>query len=392
MSPTATKHWHERYARPGMGRDGFMCAGRDSICAGRDGFILPLTLWLIAIMGLVAASLNVWVARTVADSQALARRTQLALAQSNIRNELVFLMGTRPVSTRGLEVGPQITFADMNDFGAVMAGASDSGQTLKFDGRPYVVQSDPDMVVAIQDGTGLFNLNIATPTNLRRILATFNVPEATSNAMVDALLDYVDDDDLTRLAGAEKTQYERAGLPPPANGSLMTPFELQRIMGWNTLSALWDADMETPLFTTCQSSGFNPNTAPAQALIANVRGLTLDKAEQAITARTERPFRNIREFGAAADILVTDEPFFYLFLPGSCVIVDVIEKNSGQRARFSLTLETTSQTRPWRVDYAIRIPPQYRSALDNLDPKAIFPTPESIDLPAGTDDGKAKPQ
>ncbi len=369
----------------------------DGCCArlrksAASGFILPLTLWMIAIMGLVAASVNVWVARTVADSQALARRTELALTQSNIRNELVYLIGTRPVSTRGLEVGPEITFANINDFGAIMTGASDSGKTLKFDGRPYIVQNDPNMVVSIQDGTGLFNLNIATPTNLRRFLATFGVADTEANALIDALLDYVDDDDLTRLAGAEKTQYERAELPPPANGFLMTPFELQRVMGWEKLGELWKADMETPLFTTCQAAGFNPNTAPAQALIANVRGLTLEKAEQAVTARFDKPFRNIREFGAAADILVTDEPFFYTFLPGSCVIVDVMEKNTGQRTRFSLTLETTSQTRPWRVDYAITIPPQYRSALAHLDPQAIFPTPESIDLSGGSNDGNAKPQ
>jgi Type II secretion system (T2SS), protein K len=378
MSTAATKHWDERYACPGK--------------ASAAGFILPLTLWMIAIMGMVAASVNVWVARTVADSQALARRTQLELAQSNIRNELVYLLGTRPLSTRGLEVGPKVEFADLNDFNAVMAGATDTGKTLKLDGRPYTVQSDPDLVVSIQDGGGLFNLNTATPTNLRRILSTFEIPDPEINALIDTLLDYIDDDDYTRLAGAEAQRYERAGLPAPANEFLMTPFEVQRILGWNKLGKVLGADLQSPLFTTCQTAGFNPNTAPAQVLIANVQGLTLEKAEQAVAARFERPFRNIQEFGAAADTLLTDEPFFYSFLPGSCIIVDLVEKNSGHRTRFSLTFETTSLTRPWRVDYAIRIPAQYRFALDHLDPQAIFPTPESIDLPSGAGDGKAKPK
>lgn len=364
----------------------------EGIRRNAEGFILPLTLWMIAIMGLVAAALNVWVGNAVANSRTLARRTQLELAQSNITNEVVYMLGTRPTSYRGLEVGPQITFADNNDFNAVMAGPSDSGRYLKFDARSYVSESNPDIVLTLQDGGGLLNLNIATPTNLRRTLTSFDIPEPEINRLIDTLLDYIDDDDLTRLAGAEKTQYARLGLAPPANGLLLTPFEAQRIIGWDKLDAIWKADMAAPLLTTCRGAGFNPNTAPAAALVANVRGLTRDKADQAVEARTKRPFRNIREFGAAADILITDEPFFYTFVPGTCFIVDLVDKPSGLHTRYSLTLEPTSLTRPWRVDYATRIPSQYRSALDHLDPEATFPTPESIDLSSGTDGGKTKLQ
>ena len=360
------------------------------------GFILPLTLWMIAIMGLLAATINVWVANSVANSQALARQTELELAQSNIRNELVYLLGARPTSYRGLEVGPKISFANSNDFNAVLAGPSDSGRTLKFDGTPYTSESNPDLVISIHDGTGLFNFNIATPQNLRRILTTFNIPEPQINRLIDTLQDYIDDDDLTRLAGAEKTQYERLGLPPPSNGFLMTPYEAQRVIGWDKLKALWEADLAEPLFTACQSAGFNPNSATAQALVATIRGMTLEKADKVLEGRSKRPFRNMREFGAAADLLITDEPFFYTFVPGPCTVVDVFDKSSGQHVRFSLTLEPISLTRPWRVDYATRIPAQYRAALDHLDPEAVFPTPESLDQPsgpdAGPDGGKAKLQ
>ena len=360
--------------------------------AQAHGFILPLTLWMIAIMGLLASSLSAWVANAVANATALARSTELELAQANLRNELVYFLGAHPTSYRGLEVGPKLAVAGIQDFDTLMAGPQDSGRTVKFDGRPYVSESNPDMVITIHDGTGLFNLNISTPQNLRRMLTFFNVNETTINRMIDTLLDYMDDDDLTRLAGAESTQYARQGLLPPANGFLMSPYEAQRVMGWEGTKALWEADLKSPLVTTCQSAGFNPNNAPAGALVANIRGMTGAKAEQVIAYRAEKPFRNMREFGAAADLLITDEPFFYTFIPGSCSIVDLFDKRSGQHVRFSLTLEPISQTRPWRVDYATRIPDQYRDALDRLDPEAIFPTPESIDLPLGPDGAKTKPQ
>jgi len=339
----------------------------------------------------VAASLNVWVANAVANAQALADRTALELAQSDLRNELVYTLGTRQSSYRGLEIGKRVNVANMNDFDVLMAGPTDTGRYVKFDGTPYISESNPDMVLAIHDGTGLFNLNIATPQSLRRILTSFDLPEPQINSLIDTLLDYVDDDDLTRLAGAERTQYARLGLPEPSNGFLLSPYELQRIMGWDRLKALWEADMKGPLLTTCQSAGFNPNNANAETLVANVRGMTREKADQVVAARAERPFRNMREFAAAADLLITDEPFFYSFIPGTCTVIDLIDKRSKQHVRFSLTLEPVSQTRPWRVDYATRIPAQYGDALDRLDAEAIFPTPESIDLSSGAD-GKAQLQ
>lgn len=377
MDPADAVQCDERSERAGAGSDA--------------GFILPLTLWMIALTGLLAASLNVWVGNTLANSQALAQRTALELAQSNIRNELIYLLGTRPASYRGVEIGKDIKFANINDFNSVLAGPGDSGRHLKLDGRPYTSESTPNLVISLQDGSGLVNLNVGTPINLRRVLSTFEVPEPETNRLIDSLLDYIDDDDFTRLAGAERTQYVRLGLLPPTNGVLVSPMQAQRVLGWDKLHSIWEADMRAPFLTTCQAGGFNPNNAPAAALMANIRGLTPEKTDKVLAYRSEKPFRNIREFAAAADMIITDEPFFYSFVPASCMVVDVIDKNSGQHSRFALTLEPTSDKRPWRVDYAIRIPSEYNSALDRLDPEAIFPAPESIDLPTGAD-GQAKSQ
>ncbi len=378
MNPSDAEHCDERSERVGARR--------------AAGFILPLTLWMIAIIGLLAASLNIWVANTVANSQALAQSTALELAQSNVRNELVYLMGTRPTSYRGLEVGVNMKFANVNDFNSVLAGPADSGRYLKLDARPYISESAPNIVVSVQDGSGLLNLNAVTPPNMRRALSNFDVPEADATRLIDSLMDYVDDDDFTRLAGAERTQYTRIGLLPPANGIMVSPMQAQRALGWDKMNSFWEADLKAPFLTTCQTGGFNPNNAPVPVLMANIRELTPAKADRVIAYRSEKPFRNIREFAAAADLLVNDEPFFYSFVPGPCMVVDLIDKVSGQHSRFSLTLEPTSDKRPWRVDYAVRIPSEYNSALDRLDPEAIFPAPESVDLPPGADGTKAKSQ
>jgi hypothetical protein len=340
---------------------------------------------MIAIVGLLASVINVWVGRAVANAQALAQRTQLELIQSNVRNELVYLLARRPTSYRGLEVGPKVAMVENSDFMGVMSGPIDSGRALRLDGAAFKVATDPNMIVTVQDTSGLFNLNTMQPPSLRRTLASLGLPEPEVNRLSDTLADYLDDDDLTRLAGAEKAEYERLNLPPPANATLSTPYEAQRVLGWDRVDVLWKGDMERPLLTTCAGSSLNLNTAPGKVLMASIQGMTEEKLEQALARRAERPFRGTREFAAAADLLMADEPFLYSFLPGSCMLVDVIDKVSGQHTRFSLTIDRFSPMRPWRIDYAIRIPSADRATLDRLNPQDTFPTPESVDLSAGRD-------
>lgn len=349
------------------------------------GFILPLTLWMIAIAGLLASVINIWVGRAVANSQALSERVQMELAQSDIRNTLIYVWGRRPMSYRGLEVGPKIDMVAERDMIGLMSGPLDSGRALRLDGRAYSITDNPNIVVKLQDASGLLNFNAMMPETLRKVLTRFGLKETEVNRLTDTLLDYTDEDDLTRLAGAEKAQYERLNLLPPANAPLVTPYEVQRALGWGQLDVLWQNDLDTPMLTTCRGSALNLNTAPASVLMANIQGMTQEKAETALARREEKPFRSTREFSAAADVLITDEPFLYSFISGSCLLVDVIHKLSGQHVRFSLTLDRASQTRPWRIDYEIRIPSADRATLDQLDPKSAFPTPESIDLPGGRD-------
>ncbi|MGY9107748.1 MAG: type II secretion system protein GspK, partial [Alphaproteobacteria bacterium] len=79
---------------------------------------------------------------------------------------------------------------------------------------------------------------------------------------------------------------------------LLTPMEAQSILGWDEIPDIWEADLQSPLFTTCKVTGFNPNTAPETALLSNVAGLTKAAATQIIEHREATPFRNTREFMA----------------------------------------------------------------------------------------------
>ncbi|MHB1206449.1 MAG: type II secretion system minor pseudopilin [Rhodospirillaceae bacterium] len=339
---------------------------------------MVLTLWIIAFFGLGVAAINTWVSRAIDNARILKERAEGDLALANAKNEIIYAMGSRPMTYRGLEVGGDIKRPDISDMLGVMSADYASSRFVAFDGRPYVLESNPDYVVQLQDGRGLVNLNFISPELLRRLLALYDAPETLRNQLPDTLADWIDDDDLTRLSGAEKPDYERRNRLLPANAPLLTPREAQNILGWDQVPKLWEDDAKSPLLTTCAVSGFNPNTAPKAVLLAYVPGMTDQSAAAVVEKRMATQFQHARDFMAAADVVVPNEAFFFSVSPGNCVIVDFVNRASNERTRFSLSLIPLSQNQPWQVDYAFKIPSQYRGALDRADPGVTFPAPEAL--------------
>lgn len=342
------------------------------------GFILPLTLWIIAAIGFAAAVLSEWTAKAVSNAIAIQEKVNSELAFANIRSELVFVLARRPYTYRGLEVGIYESPPTGTSFRDVISANYASDRVVTLDGRPYVLASDPRYAVKLQDGKGLANLNVINGEYLSNLFETLKINEDEHSQLIDSLLDYRDADDLTRLSGAEASDYVRRGLYPPANHQLMSPWEAQRIMGWTRSNALWNAQYEKPIITTCRSAGFNPNTAPAEVLATYLKDVSIEIAEELISRRQDAPFRNSRNVGDAAGIILVNQPFFFSFLPGRCLIVDLIDRESNDRIRFSLTLLPRQREQPWQIDYVLRIPKAYGRSLAQIDPSVTFPSPQEI--------------
>jgi hypothetical protein len=345
-----------------------------------DGFILPLTLWIVALIGLAIAAVDAWVATAMENSRILQHRAEAELALTNVENELVYAMAVRPLTYRGLEVGTGLTRPDRSDFNAMMAANYTTSQAIAFDDRPYVLESTPDFSVQIQDERGLVNLNTVTPPYLHRLLSMFNVPEAMWDRLADTLGDWIDEDNETRPDGAERDDYLRRGRLPPANAFMMSPLEAQSILDWDTIPQVWDADRKSPLFSTCPTSGFNPNTAPGPVLMTYIAGLTPDNEAEVIRHRKDQPFRNAYDFSATANVVTPNESFFFSMIPSPCVIVDLTDRNTHERTRFSLTLLPLGRYQPWQIDYVYKIPSQYGEAVDQANPTVTFPSPETLYL------------
>jgi hypothetical protein len=342
------------------------------------GFILALTLWIIALFGLGVAAINTWVTMAIENARTLKSKVEDELALSDAKNEIIYAVSTRPMTYRGLEVGTDLERPTIDDVMFQNMMTPDSSHFIAFDRRPYLLESNNNYVVQIQDGRGLINLNRITPPLLRRLLALYDVPEALRNQLPDTLGDWIDEDELTRLAGAELPEYDQRRRLPPSNARLITPQEAQNVLGWDEVPQIWADDLKAPIFSTCQTAGFNPNTAPEASLLVHMPGMTEDSAKFVVQQRQERAFRNSRDFMDAANATVANEAFFFGVSPGNCMIVDFVNRGTNERTRVSLSLVPRSENQPWQVDYAFRIPSQYRGALDGLDPQFTFPAPETL--------------
>lgn len=351
-----------------------------------SGFILPVTLWLIAAIGLVAALLSEWVSQAVTSAIALQEKMESEIALSNIQNEIVFAFGRRPFSYRGLEVGSLKDAPSLSSLNEIMGAEFSSDSTISMDGRSYVILSDQSYTVQIYDGRGLVNLNRVGKPELERLFELLNVSPDMADQLSGTLRDYRDEDDFESLSGAERSDYERLDLPPPANAKLMTPWEGQRVLGWKRLSELWTAQFERPIMTTCMVSGFNPNTAPIEALVAHLDGVSPEAAQMVSEQREQLPFRNIRNVGDAAGVILTAQPFAFSFKPATCFVAELTNQETGNRLRFSMSLLPSSKSQPWQIDYVLRLPKTAERAVDRLDQSRYFPSPEEIARRSGGTD------
>jgi general secretion pathway protein K len=93
--------------------------------------------------------------------------------------------------------------------------------------------TEPSIVLTSQTTSerSKVDLNGATPDSLKQVLAGLVLPEEAAT-ITARILDWRDNDEITRLEGAEATDYITAGLPSkPRNGPFAHVDELSQVMG-----------------------------------------------------------------------------------------------------------------------------------------------------------------
>ncbi len=175
------------------------------------GLVLVTVLWLLMLLSLIAASFT----RTV--------RTDVNLTRNLIENAKAEALADGGVfqAIAGL-------FAPVNQGG------------WRVDDTVYAwAYGGGEIRVSVQDEGGKIDLNAGQDALLRILFQSLGLDDRESAALVDAIVDFRDPDDLRRLNGAEDGDYALAGLAHDAKDA---PFgaveELHQVFGMTP--ALYD--------------------------------------------------------------------------------------------------------------------------------------------------------
>ena len=328
---------------------------------GEAGFALVLTLVVILALSLLTEVMTGWVSSAL--DQALANREEVDAARQIAEAEAVsvYLLETRPLDARGLELFTDAQIGSTAPPG-LLANAQLAENYVRLNDDPYRIG---EIVLRFQDMRGLINLNLGSPDDLFALLGIFGVAAEDRGPLIAKLQDYIDADSLVRLSGAEAPQYEEAGLEPPANAPLRTPWEVRRILDWDKIDDLAKEDSLWSLVaSTAPVGAFNVNTAP-RMLLSLMPGMTPDTVEKVIQWRREQPIVSGYQFGMLTGIAISDAPpSRFIPFPSSGVILTLSTKNSPLERRIAIRKTPLSLDHPWTIDYDVEMPRPRRDPAD----------------------------
>jgi type II secretory pathway component PulK len=346
----------------------------------QQGFALVAALWMVALLALAASMLALWVGRATEEARQLRQRVTEETELADAKAAVLFSFMVDPLSGRGLETASSLEglravtqLAISQPFGS---GAV-ADRYVQLDDLPYSFGETTE--IRIQDSRGLINLNLATREELMRMLQRLGVDQDKLDPLVAKLQDYVDPDDLTRLNGAEREDYQRAGLPPPPNALIRTVWEAQRVLGWRAEPALWKKDGLAEIATASSIVGYNLNTAPAPVLEI-AAGMTAEAAQQAVAFRRKTPLVTPEALNGFGAPYVISDPMRFIPFPSDSFRVTFTFRPSGRRVQMNFQMTPAALEGPWRIDYQMELASVAPNGAPS-DPLPEFPDPAALLAP-----------
>ena len=274
----------------------------------RDGFVLIAALWLLIALGAVGldASLRSRTERTAAaNALDKARYTEAATAGveyarsrltaamlgrvDELRSEVAERERQRRADNarRGIRTTARRLPNNNRDlFRQAGAGLDPWREPEALVEETYMFEDVPAELHVRDTGAGL-NPNYGDEEVLRLFLGQgLRVDAALADRLAQAILDWRDEDENTRINGGEAEQYIRDGLPVlPPNRQIARLDELRHVMG---MTDELFAEM-LPFMTLSGTGRININSAPEEVLLA-IPGITGPAAAEIVRMRRAGQF------------------------------------------------------------------------------------------------------
>jgi len=340
-----------------------------------NGFVLVATLWFVALLALAAIVVEGWVSSSLDRGAALGARVRAQSDLLSAEERIAFTLAGGSPSPRGLELAlPTAAAAEMD--GVAADAALPDGPFIALDDRAYRIG---DVVVRLQDGAGLCDINSADRGTLGRLLKSYGITSGDAETLASALSDYTHKPADIRTGNIRDGDYRSAGLPLPRHAPLLSPWELLRVVGWEGRDVLWRRSRSFPEIATLGPlAGLNVNTASA-TVIAAMTGMDGREVARLVLARTTRPIADLREFGASVEVFNReDQPL--VVTPSNIIRLKLIAPGEPLMRVIELRLTPTGKA-PVRVDYLVDLPRDAASGAANAAPLPDLPTPPEAGSP-----------
>lgn len=319
---------------------------KKKIRSSQAGFVLVASLWMIAILLIMAAAFDSYTGGKLNQAIRTKQRLQDQLDRKSTEQTLRYLFATQRLTYSGLTTRSQPRNEYITDEGHVLLNRI--GGEIRMDGTVY--SGIGNVLFTINDQAGLLSLNSVTNYHLGRVLESFENDRLERQSLLNRLSDYRDPDDFLRLNGAEKREYQQLGMKPPDNDYLRSPLELHNVLGWSN----WlDQHQEFDYKRWCSIrilSSINPNTMPA-ALFRNFPGITAEIADRLLTVRTTEPFRSVSDLIRRSGGFLSMQEEYYIFLPSQRVRISLFNRDSRHVTVIALQFTPLGLLGPWHVGY-----------------------------------------
>lgn len=200
------------------------------------GVALVSVLWLLVLLSMLVLNLSA------------GSRTELQLA-----GNLHQAASARHVAEAGVNWGLW-SLSQANNAGWLADG---SGKTMELDGI--------SVEVLLFDEQGKIDLNEAEQPLLQGLFESAELEKKAAEELAAAVIDWRDEDELLTPQGAEKEEYEAAGLHGPANSPFEELLELRKVLGMTEELYL---KVRPAVTIDSNKAEVNPLVAPREALLA----------------------------------------------------------------------------------------------------------------------------
>ncbi len=315
------------------------------VATRQEGFVLAATIWMVAILVVLAGLFHSYVEEQVLQALALKQRVDTELDMASTAASVHYMLATRRRTLAGLTVYQEDQNVPKDESVSTLTPV---GNEIRLDGALY--RGVGNAFFSIQDQAGLLAVNAESTQKLLAEVLKPEVGTQQAQELAAALADYIDENENRRFNGAELLQYENTGLPGPTNWYLRSEEELFNVLGWEALLEGDTRERWRELFTIAYANALNVNTAPAPLLRMRLR-LTPGEVEELIAARNSHAFRTLDGVADAVGVINVWEENEFRFFPSDSFNVKIWCSACSYFIVQSLTMTQDGFYGPWQMDY-----------------------------------------